>query len=227
MRRNYISPEFDHKYQFGSYTMIEKSSFFGSKMLEIEDSIDISLQNIIYYQNLKKEQIDIGIESSLPPISYSSSIDKNLNHKLSIDDSQLLSQKEDKTMYILEISYLEIFKNFLFATLKEARTFEGLKSQMSYYGDVDFSIKEYIDKNILSRYKFERLDLYLDYKDLRNQNVLMFSNSWNLNSFKPENQLSRFQIDTRDSILKINFNQEKSSKSFSFEYYFNLFWKKL
>lgn len=227
MRRSYISPEFEHRFQFGSYNMMEKSSFFGSKMLEIDDSIDITSQNIIYYQNIKKEQIDSGIETSLPPISYSSSISKKENHIMSIDYSQSISQKETNTMYNLEISYIKILRDFLFATIKEARTFEGFKSQMSYYGDVDFSIKEYIDKNILSRYKFDRIDLYLSYKDLRDQNVLIFSNEWNIDAFKEVNQLSRFQSLENDSILKINFSQEKPSKLFSFDYYFNLFWKKI
>lgn len=227
MRRSYISPEFEHRYQFGSYNMVEKSSFFGSKMLEIEDSIDISVQDIIYYQNLKKEQIDSDIETSLPPIYYSSSINKKENHTISIDYSQSPSQRENNTMYNLEISFVKIFTDFLFATIKDARTFEGLKSQMSYYGDVDFSIKEYIDKNILSRYKFDRIDLYLSYKDLREQNVLMFSNDWNIDVFKEENQLSRLQSLEDDSLLKVNFSQEKPSKSFSFDYYFNLFWKKI
>jgi hypothetical protein len=51
MRRSYISPEFDHNDVYGTFNMIEESNFFGSKMLEIEDSIYIDVQNLIYYQN--------------------------------------------------------------------------------------------------------------------------------------------------------------------------------
>ena len=46
MRRTYISPEFDYKPIFGTMNMLEQSSFFGSKMLEIEDKIDIKNENI-------------------------------------------------------------------------------------------------------------------------------------------------------------------------------------
>jgi hypothetical protein len=30
MRRNYISPEFEHKEVYGTYNMVEESNFFGA-----------------------------------------------------------------------------------------------------------------------------------------------------------------------------------------------------
>ena len=62
MRRDYISPEFDYTRTFGTYDMTESSSLFGSKMLEIEDELDLHNQSIIYYQNLQKEQIDFSTD---------------------------------------------------------------------------------------------------------------------------------------------------------------------
>jgi hypothetical protein len=61
MRRNYISPEFVNSKIYGSFNSYEESNFFGSKMLEIEDLVDIIDQNIIYYQNSKNEQIHHSI----------------------------------------------------------------------------------------------------------------------------------------------------------------------
>ena len=64
MRRSYISPEFTDNPIYGTFNMIEESNFFAAKMLEVEDSIYISNQNIIYYQKLTGEQTDLSIESS-------------------------------------------------------------------------------------------------------------------------------------------------------------------
>ena len=70
MRRNYISPEFEYRKVFGTLNMKEESTFFGSKMLEIEDIIELHNQGIIYYQNSNNEQIDLDIERSLNPIVF-------------------------------------------------------------------------------------------------------------------------------------------------------------
>lgn len=232
MRRTYISPEFNYNRVFGTFNMREESTFFGSKMLEIEDSLSLHNQGIIYYQNSNSEQIDISIETSLTPIIYSTSDDKKINHTLIIDDSQSDSQRNTQTRYIMNIDLKTILKNFLFATLKQYRTFEGVRNNMCYSGDVNTSIKDYIEKNILDRYKFQRVDLFLKYVDLRNQNVRRFNNIWAVGTddvSRSEYQLKRFQTETdfNDSTVKLTFNQEQSSQIYSFEYYFKLFWSKL
>lgn len=232
MRRTYISPEFNYNRVFGTFNMREESTFFGSKMLEIEDSLSLHNQGIIYYQNSNSEQIDISIETSLTPIIYSTSDDKKINHTLIIDDSQSDSQRNTQTRYIMNIDLKTILKNFLFATLKQYRTFEGVRNNMCYSGDVNTSIKDYIEKNILDRYKFQRVDLFLKYVDLRNQNVRRFNNIWAVDTddvSRSEYQLKRFQTETdfNDSTVKLTFNQEQSSQIYSFEYYFKLFWSKL
>ena len=118
MRRDYISPEFDYTRTFGTYDMTESSSLFGSKMLEIEDELDLHNQSIIYYQNLQKEQIDISIESSLPAIIYSVSDDKKSKHTLTINEAQNEFQRNGNTKYILTIRIQELLMNYIFATVE-------------------------------------------------------------------------------------------------------------
>jgi hypothetical protein len=108
MRRNYISPEFEYRKVFGTLNMKEESTFFGSKMLEIEDIIELHNQGIIYYQNSNKEQIDLDIERSLNPIVYSASDDKKNNHTLVIDKSQSDPQRNNLTKYIMTINLKNI-----------------------------------------------------------------------------------------------------------------------
>jgi len=231
MRRTYISPEFEYSRVYGTFNMKEESSFFGSKMLEIEDRLDLNNQSIIYYQNLNKEQIDLEIETSLSPVVYSLPDDKKNNHTLVLDDSQSESQRNSQSKYIMTIQLRTILENYLFATLKQYRTFEGVRNIMCSNNNVSFSIKEYILKNILDRYKFEKVELYLRYVDLRDQNVRRFINNWYSSDdiIVKENILSKIQTETEfdESVIKVLFSQEKSSQQYSFEYYFKLSWVKL
>ena len=71
MRRSYISPEYQNRAVYGTLNMVEESTFFGAKMLEVEDSISIDNQDIIYYQRSNGEQLDISTETSLDSYIYS------------------------------------------------------------------------------------------------------------------------------------------------------------
>lgn len=230
MRRNYISPEFTYKPVFGTLNMREQSTFFSSKMIEIDDILEFHNQGLIYYQNGRKEQLDFDIEKSLAPVVYSVADDKKNNHQLIIDDSQSDSQRNNLTKYILTIDLKTLLNNFLFATLKQYRTFEGVRNNMCYTNDVSYSIKEYVTKNIVDRYKFSKLELYLKYIDLREQNVRRFSNTWNSSDEMSQDQYLVKKIETETeydfSSVRVRFNQEKSSQQYSFEYYFKLFWEK-
>lgn len=228
MRRTYISNEYKNSKTYGTYNMIEESNFFGSKMLEIEDSITIDNQNIIYYQRSNGEQIDLSVETSLTSYVYSAgdgvTSDKFINHTLILDESQLSSQKESNTKWIMDIDLKTILSNYLFASIKKYRTFEGMKTEMTRTNDINSSVKEYIRQNVLNRYKYKKIDLYVKYRDLRQQNILRYINDWNSNINIEDNRLQKIQSDLSfdDSELKILFNQEKPSSQYSFEYWYSL-----
>jgi hypothetical protein len=229
MRRTYISAEFLNQRTYGTFNMVEEANYFGSKMLEIEDSIYLENQSLIYFQKQNGEQIDISSESSLDSILYSAANSKQINHVLTIDESQSSFQKDNNTTWIIDFDMRNILTDFIFATLKRFRTFEGMKAEMTRTGDVNTAIREYIKFNVLNRYRYKRLDLYIQYKDLRKQNVLRYKNNWNVSSQKPENKFVKFQSDLAydDSKLKIIFNQEKSSKDYTFEYFYNILFEKI
>lgn len=229
MRRTYISPEFKTNNVYGTYNMVEESNFFGAKMLEIEDSILIDSQNIIYYQKLNGEQLDFDTETTLDSNIYSSSDDKNLNHKLTIDESQSKYNLENNTKWIIDIDIKKILSNYLYAELKKYRTFEGIKTDMVIYNDVNVAIKKYIEFNVLNRYKLSTIELYVNYTDLRSQNVLRYKNIWDENTYKPEYKLSKVQTvsDYNQNKLRVLFNQEKPSSTYKFNYFFNLLFVKI
>ena len=228
MRRTYISPEYYNNNVYGTFNMVEESNFFGSKMLEVEDSVLIESQDIIYYQKLNGEQIDFSIESSLESYIYSSSNDKLSNHTLLIDESQTKYQLDKDTRWIMNINLKQILTSYLFATLKRHRTFEGVKNEMNIYNDVNVSIKNYIDFNVLNRYKYTPIELYVDYKDMRDQSLLRYKNSWNINTPK-SSRLTKIESETAfdNSSIKLSFNQEKPSSDYNFDYYFNILFEKI
>lgn len=226
MRRNYISPEFTNYKIYGTYNMVEESNFFGAKMLDIEDNITIGTQDIIYYQKFTGEQIDFTTESSIAPVSYSSSDSKKNNHTLVIDETQPKYQLDKNARWILTIDVKTILTDFLFATLKRFRTFEGVKSNLTKYGDVNVAIKKYIEFNVYDRYKIKNVELFVSYKDLRKQNILKYKNSWNMNVTE---KLSKIQTETAfdQSSVKVYFNQEKDASLFNFDYFFSISLEKI
>ena len=229
MRRSYISPEYNNVPIYGTFNMVEESNFFAAKMLEVEDSIYVSNQNIIYYQKPTGEQVDLAIESSLPTQVYSASDNMKSHQRLSLDESQLDYQKESNTKWILDIDLRDILSDYLFAIMKRYRTFEGITNPITKTNDVNTAIREYISNNVTNRYKLSRLDLYVSYTDLRSQNVLRYKNTWKYTIATESNLLKKKQIDVAfdESTLKILFTQEKPSSQYNFDYYFNILFEKI
>ena len=229
MRRSYISPEFDHNDIYGTFNMVEESNFFGAKMLEIEDYIYIDIQNIIYYQNNNGEQIDLASEQTLESNVYSSSSSKDLYKSLILDESQSSYVKDNSTRWILNVNLRSILVDFLYAELKKYRTFEGIKNTMTVNNDVNSSLKKYITENVINRYKFSRIDIYIEYKDMRSNSLLRFKNNWNYLAYNPQNQFKKIQTETQfdGSSIRVMFNQEKPSTLYNFNYYFNVLFEKI
>lgn len=231
MRRNYISPEFTYTRINGTYNMLEQSSFFGSKMLKISDSIVVGSQNIVYYQNSNSEQTNLSIESSLPPVVYSPSSDKQANSTLVVDPSQSSFQMDNNTAYVLTVDLSSIFNDYVFATLKQYRTFNGVTNAMCDGGDIDFSINDYISQNIVNRYQFNQIQLYLTYNDLTLPGIvnplnLRFQNIWDDSIESTGNLMNSIIVDTEtdQSSTTVYFNQQQPSISYSFNYYFDVSW---
>lgn len=229
MRRSYITPEYNRRLVSGTFNMLEESTFFGAKMLEIEDMIEINDQDIIYYQNSNGEQIDEAIESSINSYIYSISDDKLKNHKIEKDISQSISQLDDNTRWNITIDIRKLLINYLFSSLKKYRTFEGLKTDKIIYNDIDTTIYNYINLNIVNRYKFKSVDLFINYKDMRIQSLLRYNNIWSLNANNISYKFIKIQTETEfdDSKVKLTFSQSNSSKTHIFEYYFNISFERI
>ena len=100
---------------------------------------------------------------------------------------------------------------------------------MNIYNNTDTAIRSYINFNILNRYRYKSIELYISYQDLRNQNILKYNNTWTINSIDSNNILTKIQTETEfdESSIKISFNQEKPSSTYKFDYYFNIIFEKI
>ena len=184
---------------------------------------------MFYYQQDTREQLDLESELTLPVGIYDEFTDKRDNHTLSLVDIQTDYQKRNNASWELVIDLNTIFSNSLFALLKKYRTFEGMKNEMTEKGDVDISIRKYIQLNLRSRYKLSKIDLYVDYINLLNSNGIRYSNKFDQTIYIDSKRLKKFQQATEfdESKVTIFFNQEKPASLYSFKYYYNLLFEKI
>jgi hypothetical protein len=230
MRRTYISPEFNYIPVSGTLNMLEQSSFFGSKMLEISESIQIKNDNIIYYQQLNGQQINQAVELSLPQVVYDTVQDKQINHTIKLDEAQTEAQKNGNARWIIEINLRNVLRNYIFANLKKFRTFEGVLNSIVTEKNIDSSIYRYIDNNIISRYKFTKVEFFYKSIDLLTTNNLKYSNKFDINiEIFPNSLYTKFQTETDVDYknVRVIFSQDKPASQYSFNYYFNLYFEKL
>jgi hypothetical protein len=89
-----------------------------------------------------------------------------------IDESQTIYQRENNTKWILEIDLKSILYDYLFASIKKYRTFEGMKTYMTRTKDVNTSIGKYIFSNVNNRFKYNRIDFYIKYIDRKTHEAL-------------------------------------------------------
>lgn len=229
MVRNYISPEFVYNKVFGTLNTEEESSFFGSKMLEIDDIIEIKNESIVFHQNQKNEQLDLEKEYDFEPVVYNTVIDKQKNHTLLLEEFQSDFDKKNNTKWSMTINIKTILKNYIFAILKKYRTFEGIENSMTINQNVNFYMNDYIDKNVLNRYKFSAVELFIVPVDLLSNKTLKYFNTWDSTINQQQYSLKKFstQTDYKEEDIKIFFTQNFPSSQYSFRYYFDLKFEKI
>lgn len=224
MRRSYISPEYLQDESKGTLSMKDESTYFSSKIIELSDYIEIDNIDMIWYENSKKEQLDLSIESTNDPNLYSPSNDKEINITLEIDKEN--SNTED-VLWKFDINYKKILKNYLYASLKKYRTFEGVRKDSVIGNDIEQSIRNYINDNIIGKYELDKIDFYLSNRSINNKNQLKYKNNWDINLSESSLRNDYEKYDKVDSeIMTIEF-LHLNSNMYVFDYYYNLKFKRI
>lgn len=223
MKKTYISTDFTKKEVNGINSIKEKSNFFSSVILDTPDIIAITENDIIWYENYNNEQVDLDSELNISPSYYSSSEDKNKSHTLIINDNQPNSQKEFNTLWNLEIKSSDILFNYIYSSIKENRTFEGLTNQKFDSININIFIDKFIRKNILPKYKLLNIDLYIKHIDIKNN--IRYNNIWN-NNIESNFIFEKYTLNKKNNNIELIFNQNNSNL-FIFEYYYSLFYERI
>lgn len=241
MKRSYISPEFKYTKVNGTLNMIEQTNFFGSKMMDIEDNISIDNNDVIYYQRSNGEQINLTQELLLPNVIYSNSNNKFDNHTLSIDPNQSEFQKLNNCNWKLRIDIKTILNNYIYAKIKNARSFEGVLSSNTKDNSVNSAISDYITTNIYNRYEYVRIELFLKYNSLvedgnfqsPDNNTILDTNieqgnNWNVNINNEKYIEDKIQgnVDYDQTYLNVSFKQGEKRSDYNFDYYFNIYFNR-
>lgn len=149
MRKDSIVREFKNMPVGGIINMQEKSNFLCGKMMDIEDTIRVS-------SNLTTDIYD--------PIKFESILSFNIDPKQSDSDSNELTQwliDFDSKSLLREYLYNEIYTDNPFSVFRQLdqNLIKGKKNNLACY--------DYIDRNILSRYKITDFIFWTQFYELK------------------------------------------------------------
>ena len=226
----------------GTFNLLEEKTFFGTKVMDIEDDIHITDKSIQYF-NVVNDELSNGYQYTkinnyeedlvimdVVEIKYD-------NHNI----KKALQNKQDElqnTIWEINIDIKKILIEYLFGKIKEARTFKSLNHTNFTNRNINKSIYEYITLNLLDRYEFDSIDLYIKYIDIKD-NVIYSTTA--LKQFDPQyNQsieLVEYKVSNANMQLelyldklapiKVNYYQTEKSSDYKYDYYYNIHYKKV
>lgn len=241
MKENLILKKYQTEPVFGTYNLTEETSFFGSKVMEVEDDIIIDNSAIQYFQFSNEDDPDNGYQYYELDLFFEELFLLDLvnlkleNHTINKFHQNQIDEKYN-TRWLIEINTREILTQYLFAKIKERRTFKTIDHNLLKNKNINESIFLYISKNILDRYKFDKIDFFVKYEDIKDVSQLTVLKKYDP-IFKSELQLKEYKVENINveinnfidplSNLKINYSQIKPSTEYKFDYYFNIYYKKI
>lgn len=232
MKSDLIITRYKTEKVIGTKSAYDERTYFGSKMIDIEDSIDIDNSIIQYsevYNSIDKSNngyqyyIDSDdIEKKYLVKLYTI---KNDNHTMSLN-SQSTSELRTNTKWLLIIDWKSILLKYLYLKIKESRTFKTIKNSNVLNENINYYIKSYITNNLMSRYDFNTIDLYIKYVDLDSSDIdktpdLLLEPIFDENIMCDEYKVKDANTNISD-VLTITYNQIESSQYKKIHYYFNL-----
>lgn len=226
MKRTYISPEYTYNTVSGLLNMEEHSTFYGSKMMELPKMLNINREAISYYVNSKNEQIDLANEQQNSPEVIDLSKLKNVKHVIYSDSNMIIDG--GYASWVIEVDVRGILLEYVFGNIKRSRVFGNVLNSSMLNNDVDLSIREYIKLNVIDKYEIGRVDLFVKYVGLSDNNRLIGENKFDdgvADEFQISNASLSFNAD--NSLVRIQFRQLQDYKKFAYNYYFNLIFNKI
>lgn len=249
MKENLILKKYKKEKVNGTFNLLEEETFFSTKVMEIEDKIyinDKSVQYFHYFHEIQDVNDNVEIQKAknngyqynevnvfLENFFLLDMVDLKLKNHTIKKQQQTKIDEEHNTKWIIDIDVKNILIEYLFAKIKERRTFKSIRYDNFINNDINNSIKDYIKINLLDRFEFSSLDFFVKYSDIRDNSVFvnetlkqfdpLFKSDIDLLEYKNTNvnvQINNL-INPLSNVV-INYFQTKSSNDYKFDYYFNI-----
>jgi hypothetical protein len=237
MKSNLMLKKFITNTVPGTMNQKELKTFFGGKVLYSEDYIYINDDTINYSEAVSSynngyQYFDVNTIQE----DWESEFAENLTDLKANNQSILLLNQTNEnlsnnTRWQITINGTSILRDYLFARLKERRVFKMINAIDVYSNDINTAVYDYIDKNLIGRYRLLRVDFYVSYYDIKQQQsiynkiLLQYDPTFDVSVYSKTN-LTNANIVGYDpykfNSIVIQYNQSKSSSQYSFNYYFDL-----
>lgn len=261
MKKHPIVQEYKNEDIHGLEIMKEQANFLTSKMMDIEDIV-----NITYYicpQDIEK--YNRGVDPAYVGNNINSVIEKFYetkykfgfdkikkdNIELTEDDKQRLDESSHNTTWKFRLNSKGLLRDYLFNEFyinnRENSVFTDLETYINNNGLSNYRINDivydYIDSNVIDKYRFKQFKLYVKYYELSQDKVNAISYLKKLDNevklfikkpvfdIKAINDKNTFEVVSIkpyvDGFFDIYYKQLKSSKKYTFLYYYDVVYEKI
>lgn len=222
----------------GTKTSFEPKHYFGSKMVDIEDMICFDNKEIQYSEvydinNKKRNGYQYITPSNLEKIYLININDIKTKYTSIKLSNQTNNEKEVNTQWDIQIQWKNLLSDYLFYKLKEKRTFKCIRYIDVISENINYFIRDYIKNNLLNRYEVDNIDFFIKYKSLdegdqETTNVnLRFNPLFDSDIEMNENLIRNLNSTITNNLINIKYKQTKDSIYNKFDYYYNLYLKKI
>lgn len=236
MKSNLMLSKYNTQTIQGTFNLVENKTYFGSKMIKMENNISILDNRIQYTQIFNDVNTLYNGYQYKDYISYKDekiflkdlSVLKNENTNIELINKD--SVYKNNTIWEVTIDYNNILREYLFLKLKEKRAFKCVIPQNLINKNINQSIYQYIDNNLLDRFNIDHIDFYVKVYEIQNNNNyhfephLLFNPIWNKDVYNENNLLKSVNLMYRNNKIIITYNQDKSYDLYKFDYYYNIFY---
>jgi peptidoglycan hydrolase-like protein with peptidoglycan-binding domain len=233
MKSDLIISRYKTEKIIGTKSSYDSRTFFGSKMIDIEDSITVDDRLIQYsevFDTVDKRNNGYQYYNDLDNIEkiYLVSLFdvKNDNHTITLDSQNRIDLRLN-TQWTILINWRDILIRYIYLKLKEARTFKTIKFDNVLSENINLYIRKYIVNNLISRYGFDSINFYIKYFDLDDGDEekdpnLVFDPIFDASIKSEENRIKNVNSTLFPEILNVKYKQTESSQFKKFHYYFDL-----
>ena len=238
MKSDLIITRFKTELTIGTKDTNDTKTFFGSKMVDIEDTILVDDSKIQYSELFKTGTTNnngyqyYDDKDNLESIYLTNLTDvKNSEHTITLVSQQVIDLKNN-TQWQISINWKNILREYMFYKLKNRRTFKTIKYTDILSENINLFIRKYITDNLLNRYQFSQLNFYVEYINLETGDQytdphLLFDPIFTVDVKKDANLVKNANSTTLDELLLVNYKQTQSSEKMKFNYYFDLIFTKI